>query len=82
MSAGLSVPSSTRLPGDRPAAAVGRETAVDVEVGEVGEVVELRELAVEIARGVRRLSRSGRRRCAALGERPVRRGPGEPLVTS
>lgn len=43
VSAGLSVPSSTRLLGDRLAAAVGRETAVEVEV------VELRELAVEIA---------------------------------
>ena len=43
VSAGLSVPSSTRLLGDRLAAAVGRETAAEVEV------VELRELAVEIA---------------------------------
>lgn len=43
VSAGLSVPSSTRLLGDRLAAAVGREPAVDVEV------VELRDLAVEIA---------------------------------
>ncbi|MFG2555275.1 CE1759 family FMN reductase [Streptomyces sp. NPDC048581] len=43
VSAGLSVPSSTRLLGDRLAAAVGREAAVEVEV------VELRELAVEIA---------------------------------
>lgn len=44
VSAGLSVPSSTRLLGDRLAAAVGRE-AEGVEV----RVVELRELAVDIA---------------------------------
>ncbi|MEV7075367.1 FMN reductase [Streptomyces sp. NPDC091972] len=43
VSAGLSVPSSTRLLGDRLAAAVGRAAAVDTQV------VELRELAVEIA---------------------------------
>ena len=43
VSAGLSVPSSTRLLADRLAAAVGRETDVQVEV------VELRDLAVEIA---------------------------------
>ncbi|MET7692239.1 FMN reductase [Streptomyces sp. NPDC005483] len=43
VSAGLSVPSSTRLLGDRLAAAVGRTAEVDVHV------VELRELAVEIA---------------------------------
>ncbi|NUQ95684.1 MAG: FMN reductase [Streptomyces sp.] len=43
VSAGLSVPSSTRLLGDRLAAAVGRQIPVDVEV------VELRDLAVEIA---------------------------------
>lgn len=43
VSAGLSVPSSTRLLADRLAAAVGRQTPVDVRV------VELRELAVEIA---------------------------------
>ncbi|MDF3141948.1 MULTISPECIES: FMN reductase [unclassified Streptomyces] len=43
VSAGLSVPSSTRLLGDRLAAAVGRQVDVDVEV------VELRDLAVEIA---------------------------------
>ncbi|MFF7647980.1 CE1759 family FMN reductase [Streptomyces canus] len=43
VSAGLSVPSSTRLLGDRLAAAVGRATALDTQV------VELRELAVEIA---------------------------------
>jgi FMN reductase len=43
VSAGLSVPSSTRLLGDRLAAAVGRAAEVDVRV------VELRELAVEIA---------------------------------
>ena len=43
VSAGLSVPSSTRLLADRLATAVKRETPVDVRV------VELRELAVEIA---------------------------------
>jgi FMN reductase len=43
VSAGLSVPSSTRLLGDRLAAAVSRRTPVEVQV------VELRELAVEIA---------------------------------
>lgn len=43
VSAGLSVPSSTRLLGDRLAAAVGRTADVDVHL------VELRELAVEIA---------------------------------
>ncbi|GAA4066280.1 FMN reductase [Streptomyces shaanxiensis] len=46
VSAGLSVPSSTRLLGDRLAAAVGRRSDVDMEVV---EVVELRDLAVEIA---------------------------------
>ncbi|MER7186248.1 FMN reductase [Streptomyces hyaluromycini] len=45
VSAGLSVPSSTRLLADRLAAAVGRQAQVEVEV----EVVELRDLAVEIA---------------------------------
>ncbi|MER5452321.1 FMN reductase [Streptomyces sp. NPDC002766] len=43
VSAGLSVPSSTRLLGDRLAAAAGRHTPVETEV------VELRDLAVEIA---------------------------------
>jgi FMN reductase len=43
VSAGLSVPSSTRLLADRLAAAVDRKTDVDIQV------VELRELAVEIA---------------------------------
>ncbi|MFI9563377.1 FMN reductase [Streptomyces rishiriensis] len=43
VSAGLSVPSSTRLLADRLAQAVQRQTAVDAEV------VELRDLAVEIA---------------------------------
>ncbi len=43
VSAGLSVPSSTRLLADRLAAAVGRQAEVDTEV------IELRELAVEIA---------------------------------
>ncbi|MFI2203915.1 FMN reductase [Streptomyces sp. NPDC020192] len=45
VSAGLSVPSSTRLLGDRLAAAVERQASAGVEV----QVVELRELAVEIA---------------------------------
>ncbi|MEU6380108.1 CE1759 family FMN reductase [Streptomyces sp. NPDC046909] len=43
VSAGLSVPSSTRLLGDRLAAAVSRQAPVEVRV------VEVRELAVEIA---------------------------------
>ncbi|MFF1809878.1 FMN reductase [Streptomyces sp. NPDC058251] len=43
VSAGLGVPSSTRLLADRLAAAVGRLTPVEVQV------VEVRELAVEIA---------------------------------
>ncbi|MEV6803587.1 FMN reductase [Streptomyces sp. NPDC051132] len=43
VSAGLSVPSSTRLLADRLAAAVHRRTPVDLQV------VELRDLAVEIA---------------------------------
>jgi FMN reductase len=43
VSAGLSVPSSTRLLADRLAAAVDRRTLVDIQV------VELRDLAVEIA---------------------------------
>ncbi|MFF7469157.1 CE1759 family FMN reductase [Streptomyces sp. NPDC008092] len=45
VSAGLSVPSSTRLLADRLAAAVGRQAEAEVEL----EVVELRDLAVEIA---------------------------------
>ncbi|MFF5481490.1 FMN reductase [Streptomyces sp. NPDC012935] len=45
VSAGLSVPSSTRLLGDRLAAATVRQAADPVDV----EVVELRDLAVEIA---------------------------------
>ncbi|WP_420076784.1 FMN reductase [Streptomyces sp. JL3001] len=45
VSAGLSVPSSTRLLGDRLAAAAVRTAAEPVEV----EMVELRDLAVEIA---------------------------------
>ncbi|MDT7843825.1 CE1759 family FMN reductase [Streptomyces justiciae] len=51
VSAGLSVPSSTRLLADRLAAAVGRAVPVDAP-GEAPmdvRVVELRELAVEIA---------------------------------
>ncbi|MEH0546084.1 FMN reductase [Streptomyces sp. B21-105] len=51
LSAGLSVPSSTRLLADRLAGAVQRHASVSVRGGvdaEV-EVVELRELAVEIA---------------------------------
>jgi len=43
VSAGLSVPSSTRLLADRLAAAVDRQADVDIQV------VELRDLAVEIA---------------------------------
>ncbi|MCX4411022.1 FMN reductase [Streptomyces sp. NPDC059837] len=43
VSAGLSVPSSTRLLADRLAAATDRHTPVDVQI------VELRDLAVEIA---------------------------------
>ncbi|GAA3903460.1 NAD(P)H-dependent oxidoreductase [Streptomyces lacrimifluminis] len=43
VSAGLSVPSSTRLLADRLAAEVDRKAAVDIQI------VELRELAVEIA---------------------------------
>ncbi|MFC9628076.1 FMN reductase [Streptomyces mirabilis] len=43
VSAGLSVPSSTRLLADRLAAATGRYASVDVQV------VELRDLAVEVA---------------------------------
>ncbi|MGA5036315.1 CE1759 family FMN reductase [Streptomyces capoamus] len=43
VSAGLGVPSSTRLLADRLAAAVGRQAEADTEV------IELRELAVEIA---------------------------------
>ncbi|MEU1514777.1 FMN reductase [Streptomyces sp. NPDC005811] len=43
VSAGLSVPSSTRLLADRLAGAVGAKSPVDIEV------VELRDLAVEIA---------------------------------
>ncbi|MEU8976726.1 CE1759 family FMN reductase [Streptomyces monashensis] len=45
VSAGLSVPSSTRLLADRLAAAVVRQAPAPVDV----QVVELRELAVEIA---------------------------------
>ncbi|MEH0424116.1 FMN reductase [Streptomyces sp. B21-083] len=45
VSAGLSVPSSTRLLADRLAAAVDRKADADVDI----QVVELRELAVEIA---------------------------------
>lgn len=46
VSAGLSVPSSTRLLADRLTAAVGARTPVEVEV------VEVRELAVEIAQNL------------------------------
>ncbi|MFI5798792.1 CE1759 family FMN reductase [Streptomyces sp. NPDC051677] len=45
VSAGLSVPSSTRLLADRLSAATAGRTSAEVEV----EVVELRDLAVEIA---------------------------------
>ncbi|MFF7164520.1 CE1759 family FMN reductase [Streptomyces sp. NPDC008086] len=57
--AGLSVPSSTRLLGDRLATAVGREAAVEVEV------VELRDLAVEIAHNLTN-GFPGRRLAAAI----------------
>ncbi|WP_128432706.1 FMN reductase [Streptomyces cyaneus] len=59
VSAGLSVPSSTRLLGDRLAAAVGRQVDVDVEV------VELRDLAVEIAHNLTN-GFPGRKLAAAL----------------
>jgi FMN reductase len=59
VSAGVSVPSSTRLLADRLAAAVGRRTAVDVRV------VELRELAVEIAQNFTN-GFPGRRLAAAI----------------
>ena len=51
VSAGLSVPSSTRLLADRLAAAVGRQNPADVQAdAQVDvQVVELRDLAVEIA---------------------------------
>ncbi|MFJ9345459.1 FMN reductase [Streptomyces sp. NPDC101237] len=60
VSAGLSVPSSTRLLADRLAAAVGRQAA-DAEI----EVVELRDLAVEIAHNFTN-GFPGRRLAAAL----------------
>ncbi|MGW2956894.1 FMN reductase [Streptomyces sp. NPDC001220] len=60
VSAGLSVPSSTRLLADRLAAAVGRQ-ADGVEV----ETVELRDLAVEIAHNFTN-GFPGRRLAAAL----------------
>ncbi|MGW2688727.1 FMN reductase [Streptomyces sp. NPDC001414] len=60
VSAGLSVPSSTRLLADRLAAAVGREAA-----GTEIEVVELRDLAVEIAHNFTN-GFPGRRLAAAL----------------
>jgi FMN reductase len=59
VSAGLSVPSSMRLLADRLVAAVGRRTAVDVRV------VELRELAVEIAQNFTN-GFPGRRLAAAI----------------
>ncbi|MFD4509757.1 FMN reductase [Streptomyces sp. NPDC058457] len=61
VSAGLSVPSSTRLLADRLAAAVGRQAQARVEV----EVVELRDLAVEIAHNFTN-GFPGRRLAAAL----------------
>ncbi|MGW7547546.1 FMN reductase [Streptomyces sp. NPDC054770] len=61
VSAGLSVPSSTRLLADRLAAAVGRQAEAPVEV----EVVELRDLAVEIAHNFTN-GFPGRRLAAAL----------------
>ncbi|AZQ36583.1 oxidoreductase [Streptomyces cyaneochromogenes] len=62
VSAGLSVPSSTRLLGDRLAAAVGRRADVDIEAV---EVVELRDLAVEIAHNLTN-GFPGRRLAAAI----------------
>ncbi|MGW7659169.1 FMN reductase [Streptomyces sp. NPDC054756] len=59
VSAGLSVPSSTRLLADRLAAAAGRQAEADVEV------VELRELAVEIAQNFTN-GFPGRRLAAAI----------------
>ncbi|MFE5188733.1 FMN reductase [Streptomyces sp. NPDC056628] len=59
VSAGLSVPSSTRLLADRLAAATGRQTEAEVEV------VELRELAVEIAQNFTN-GFPGRRLAAAI----------------
>ncbi|MER6160007.1 FMN reductase [Streptomyces sp. NPDC001868] len=60
VSAGLSVPSSTRLLGDRLAAAVvGRDASVEVRV------VELRDLAVEIAHNLTN-GFPGRKLAAAL----------------
>ncbi|MGW5031803.1 FMN reductase [Streptomyces nigra] len=59
VSAGLSVPSSTRLLADRLAAATDRQADVDVEV------VELRELAVEIAQNLTN-GFPGRRLAAAI----------------
>ncbi|MFD7692113.1 FMN reductase [Streptomyces sp. NPDC059374] len=59
VSAGLSVPSSTRLLADRLAASAGRQADADVEV------VELRELAVEIAQNFTN-GFPGRRLAAAL----------------
>ncbi|MEU2621730.1 FMN reductase [Streptomyces sp. NPDC007157] len=60
VSAGLSVPSSTRLLADRLAAAVGRQAS-----GAEVEVVELRDLAVEIAHNFTN-GFPGRRLAAAL----------------
>ncbi|CAM5489015.1 MULTISPECIES: FMN reductase [Streptomyces] len=59
VSAGLSVPSSTRLLADRLAASAGRQADADVEV------VELRELAVEIAQNFTN-GFPGRRLAAAI----------------
>ena len=59
VSAGLSVPSSTRLLADRLAAVAGRQAEADVEV------VELRELAVEIAQNFTN-GFPGRRLAAAI----------------
>ncbi|MBW8798106.1 MAG: FMN reductase [Streptomyces sp.] len=61
VSAGLSVPSSTRLLADRLAAAVGRQAEAGVEL----EVVELRDLAVEIAHNFTN-GFAGRKLAAAL----------------
>ncbi|MFC8096027.1 FMN reductase [Streptomyces sp. NPDC057301] len=62
VSAGLSVPSSTRLLGDRLAAATVRQAAEPVDI----EVVELRDLAVEIAHNFTS-GFPGRQLAAAIG---------------
>ncbi|WP_055526677.1 FMN reductase [Streptomyces graminilatus] len=65
VSAGLSVPSSTRLLADRLAAAVGRKAGVATGVQMDIQVVEVRELAVEIAHNLTN-GFPGRKLAAAL----------------